>query len=116
VLHRPTKLKDVSVEGIRKVTQDDLRAAAERRETIKLIALAEKVGSDYNLSVRPTLLDRSHPLAKLGAGMMGVMYHTDINGTIFAAIEEDDPYPTAAAVLRDIVQVASETQAEIDKP
>jgi hypothetical protein len=34
------------------------------------------------------------------------MYHTDINGTIFAAIEEDDPYPTAAAVLRDIVQIA----------
>ncbi len=107
VLRRPTTLKDVIVEGIRKVTQDDLRAAGERRETIKLIALAEKVGSDYLLSVKPTLLEKSHPLAKLGAGMMGVMYHTDINGTIFAAIEEDDPYPTAAAVLRDILQVAN---------
>ncbi len=108
VLHRPTTLKDLTVEGIRGVTQDDLRAADEHRQTIKLVAQAEKVGKDYHLSVKPTLLDKAHPLAKLGAGMMGVIYHTDINGTIFASIEEDDPYPTAAAVLRDIVQVAIE--------
>ena len=107
VLRRPTTLKDVSVEGIRNIKREDLQAAETRRETIKLIALAEKVGDDYQLSVKPTLLERSNPLAKLGAGMMGVMYHTDINGTIFIAIEEDDPYPTAAAVLRDIVQAAT---------
>lgn len=107
VLRRPTTLKDLTVEGIRKITREDLQAAEARRETIKLIALAEKEGNDYRLSVKPTLLEKSHPLARLSAGMMGVMYHTDINGTIFAAIEEDDPYPTAAAVLRDIVQAAS---------
>ena len=38
--------------------------------------------------------------------MMGVMYHTDINGVIFAVIEEENPYPTAAGVLRDIVHAA----------
>jgi len=106
VLKRPTTLKDVTVEGIRKIKREDLQAAEARRETIKLVAMAERVGKDYRLSVKPMLLEKSHPLAKLGAGMMGVMYHTDINGTIFAAIEETDPYPTAAAVLRDIVQIA----------
>jgi homoserine dehydrogenase len=107
VLHRPTTLKDVTVEGIRKITPDDLRAAEEHRQTIKLIALAERVGKNYNLSVKPTWLDKTHPLARLGAGMMGVIYETDINGTIFASIEEQDPYPTAAAVLRDLVQCAT---------
>ncbi len=107
VLHRPTTLKDVSVEGIRKVTQDDLRAATEHRQVVKLLAQAEKAGKDYRLSVAPVRLDKTHPLANLGAGMKGVIYHTDINGTIFASIEEDDPYPTAAGVLRDIIQVKS---------
>jgi homoserine dehydrogenase len=107
VLHRPTKLSDVSVEGIRGVTQDDLRAATARRNVIKLVALAEKVGKDYHLSVAPTHLDTTHPLANVGAGMMGVIYHTDINGSIIAKIEEHDPYPTAAGVLRDVIQVAT---------
>lgn len=108
VLRRPTKLQDLQVEGIRGVTPEDLQQATDHRQVIKLIALAERIGDDYELSVRPTRLERSHPLAKVGAGMMGIMYHTDINGTIFAAIEEHDPYPTAAGVLRDIVQAAIE--------
>jgi homoserine dehydrogenase len=106
VLHRPTKLKDVHVEGIRKVTQDQLKEAEARRQVIKLVALAEQAGKDYRLSVGPTRLDKAHPLAGVGAGMMGILYHTDINGTIFATIEESDPYPTAAGVLRDIIQVS----------
>jgi homoserine dehydrogenase len=107
VLQQPTTLKDVTVEGIRQITPADLQTAEDRQQAIKLIALAERVGKKYNLSVRPTWLDKTHPLARLGAGTMGVIYHTDINGTIFAAIEEEDPYPTAAAVLRDIVQIAT---------
>lgn len=107
VLRRPTKLKDLSVEGIRGVTPEDLQQAVEHRQVIKLVASAEKIGDNYELSVRPTRLERSHPLSKVGAGMMGVIYHTDINGVIIAVIEEHDPYPTAAGVLRDIVQIAT---------
>ena len=107
VLHRPTKLSDVSVAGIRGVSPDELRDATARRHVVKLVALAEKAGKDYRLSVAPTHLDTTHPLASVGAGMMGVIYHTDINGSIIAKIEEHDPYPTAAGVLRDIIQVAT---------
>ncbi|MBI3538044.1 MAG: homoserine dehydrogenase [Chloroflexi bacterium] len=108
VLNYPTTLKDLTVEGIREVTQDEIQHAAEHRQVIKLIASAEKIGNHYRLSVRPTRLELVHPLAGVGAGMMAVIYHTDINGTITALIQEHDPYPTAAAVLRDILQVASE--------
>ncbi len=107
VLRRPTTLNDLTVQGIRGVTPQDIQMAEKHRQVIKLLALADKTGRDYELSVRPTRLDKSHPLAQIGAGMMGVIYHTDINGTIFASIQEHDPYPTAAAVLRDIVQLAA---------
>ena len=106
VLRRPTKLKDLTVEGIRGVTPQQLLDASGQNKVIKLIARAEQRGDDYVLSVRPTVLEATHQLARVTADMMGVMYHTDINGTIFAAIEEEDPYPTAAAVLRDIVEAA----------
>lgn len=108
VLRRPTTLSDVTVEGIRGIAPRDLEIAASRNQVIKLIALAErKDNNDYQFSVRPTTLYRSHPLAGINANMMGVIYHTDINGTICAFSEEEDPYPTAAAVLRDIVHIAT---------
>lgn len=108
VLRRPTTLDDVTVEGIRTITSQDLELAASRNQVIKLIALAERKDNDYQFSVRPTTLERSHPLATVSADMMAVIYHTDINGTIFASSEEEDPYPTAAAaVLRDIVHIAT---------
>jgi homoserine dehydrogenase len=112
VLHRPTTLKDVAVEGIRHVTLEDAQNAETHRQTIKLVALAERAGKNYRLSVRPTLLEKSHPLARVGAGMMGVIYETDINGTVFASIEENDPYPTAAAVLRDLTHIAAQTETK----
>ena len=71
----------------------------------RVAGTTEKSGSDFRFSVKPTRLDAAHPLARVGAEMMGIMYHTDINGTIYATIEERDPYPTAAAVLRDMVNI-----------
>lgn len=48
---------------------------------------------------------QSHPLARLAAHQMGVVYHTDINGTITAIIDEEYPIPTAAAMLRDLINI-----------
>jgi len=105
VLRRPTKLADVSVEGIRGLTLEDLRRARAKGKVLKLLALAEKRGDDYLLSVRPTALDESHPLARTGKWDMGVVYHTDYMGVISAVIEEKGPVPTSAAVLRDMINV-----------
>ncbi len=106
VLHRPTKLQDVEVQGIRGVSEEDLKDAREHDEVIKLIARAERIyggEGDFRLSVKPMRLPHKHALARLSQDMMGIVYHTDINGSILALIEERDPYPTAAAVLRDMV-------------
>lgn len=105
VLHRPTRLNDMRVTGIRGVSSADLSAASAQGKVIKLVARAVKKDGDYELTVKPEALEKSHPLAGVSAEMMGVLYETDINGTIFATIEERDPYPTAAAVLRDVISI-----------
>jgi homoserine dehydrogenase len=55
--------------------------------------------------VAPTLMPTRHFLASLGRKQMWVVYHTDIYGTIMAAIDEPTPVPSAATMLRDIIDI-----------
>jgi homoserine dehydrogenase len=105
VLRRPTKLADLSVQGIRQVTLQDLKQARAQGRVLKLLAVASKRGDDYALSVEPTLLPQEHALARTGMWDMGVVYTTDYMGIISAVIEEKGPVPTSAAVLRDMINI-----------
>jgi len=105
VLGFPAGLDDVEVTGILGVSEEMLRAAATEGKRVKLVATAEAEGDGYRLSVRPTKLAAEHPLAQLGPKQMGIVYHTDISGSISAAIVEETPVPTAFAMLRDVVGI-----------
>jgi homoserine dehydrogenase len=105
VLRQPTTLADVAVEGITQLTANDLRAATARGERIVLLCLAERVGETYRLSVRPTALPADHPLARMSADEMGIVYYTDIAGRLSMTTRETDPVPTAAAMLRDTIEI-----------
>jgi homoserine dehydrogenase len=105
VLGQAASLEDVEVEGITGIGPEELKQAAASGKVIKLIAKAEREDGSYRLSVRPTWLEPSHPLARLTAQQMGIVYHTDINGTITATVVEEDPLPTAAAMFRDLINI-----------
>jgi homoserine dehydrogenase len=105
VLGFPVGLDDVDVTGILGVSDERLRAATEEGKRVKLVATAEADGEGYRLSVRPKRLGAEHPLAQLGPKQMGIVYHTDISGSISAAIVEETPVPTAFAMLRDVVEI-----------
>jgi homoserine dehydrogenase len=105
VLGYPASLDEVAVEGITGVTANMLAQAAAEGKRVKLVATAEQEGEGYRFSVRPTWLDADHPMAQLKPKQMGIVYHTDISGSIAAAIVEETPVPTASAMLRDVVEV-----------
>jgi homoserine dehydrogenase len=104
VLRRPTKLADVTITGITQVTADELREATARNMRIVLLCSAEGAGDDYRLSVRPAALPLDHPLARMSGDEMGIVYYTDIGGRTSATTLERGPQPTAAAMLRDLIQ------------
>ncbi len=106
VLHRPTVLADLTVRGIRDLTAADLAAAAARGERLVLLGVAEPSGADWRFTVGPVALPLAHPLARMGGDEMGVIYHTDISGTLHATAEETDATPTAAAMLRDLINLS----------
>ncbi|MBI1800348.1 MAG: homoserine dehydrogenase [Chloroflexi bacterium] len=98
-------LDEVERVGITGVTMDDLTRARAGGKAIKLLCLAEREGERWRLSVKPAALPLAHPLAQLNPHQMGIIYHSDINGIITAAIQEENPMPTAAAVLRDLINL-----------
>ncbi|MCK4391490.1 homoserine dehydrogenase, partial [Candidatus Bipolaricaulota bacterium] len=57
------------------------------------------------LYVGPKALPTNHPLGHLGSYELGVVYYTDIYGTITAIIDEPTPLPSAATMLRDILDI-----------
>jgi homoserine dehydrogenase len=105
VLDFPATLEDIPVEGITGVSQEELAEAVAAGRRVKLLATATRQGTGYALSVSPVSLEMSHPLARLGPKQMGVVYHTDICGVVAASIVEETPVPTAAAMLRDVVDI-----------
>jgi homoserine dehydrogenase len=105
VLGYPARLDDVEVTGILGVSEETLRAAAAEGKRVKLVATAEADRDRYRLSVRPKRLAAEDPLAQLGPKQMAIVYHTDISGSISAAIVEETPVPTAFAMLRDVVGI-----------
>jgi len=106
VLGVAATLKDVTVRGVRGIGRDDLLRAREKGYALKLLVQAVLRDGDYVLSVAPTELPLEHPLARLRRWEMGVVYTTDIMGTITAIIEDEGTTATAGAVLRDVVNLS----------
>ncbi len=105
-LGMPATLADVTVQGITGLAAADLQAAQTNGRAVKLLASATR-GADgvYTLSVAPTELDGDEFLARCHGWEMGIELHSDLYGSMYFKDLEGDPLPTAAAMLRDAVNL-----------
>lgn len=98
------RLDDVTVEGITAITQAEIdHYAANQR--IKLVAEAVRTDDGYALSVGPQLLAADDFLATCRSWEMGIEIHSDLYEIMYHKIWEAEPLPTAAAMLRDAVNL-----------
>jgi homoserine dehydrogenase len=80
------------------------RATPDQR--VRLVGLAElREDGGYDLSVRPVALPGQHKLAQVDGWQMGVLFESDLFESIFISIDERGPTGTAAAMLRDVVNL-----------
>jgi homoserine dehydrogenase len=106
VLGEHVRIADVPRASVLDVDVDELRAARERGKRCRLLAQAERRSDgSYALSVTPTALPADHPLGRLGSKQLGVVYVTDIYGTLTAIVDEPTPVPSAATMLRDLLDI-----------
>ncbi len=105
VLGIDATLADVSVTGITGVTAAHLEAEEASGSTIKLLASAERRGDGYALSVKPMIVASDSFLGQCNGWEMGIEIQSDLYGRMYHKIWEREPLPTAAAMLRDAVNL-----------
>ena len=114
VLGVDAKMADVVRTGITQVPVGALREAAARGERYRLLVRAERLpDGSYELTAVPTPMPAGHPLGRLGRRQMGVVYTTDIYGTLSLIIDEQTPIPSSATMLRDLLDIYVDDSATI---
>jgi len=103
--HVPVKLEDVDVKGISSVTKEDIAYGKQLGYEVKLLGLARRDGEAIEVSVQPTLIPKSHPLASVNGVFNAVyVYGEAVGETMFYGPGAGE-LPTATAVVSDLVTV-----------
>lgn len=105
--HKQIPFKQIVREGIQHIDATDMRYANELGYTIKLIAIARLANeTEHELRVQPMLVDKRHPLAKVGGVNNAVLVYGDEVGSSLFYGRGAGERPTASAVVSDIVDQA----------
>jgi homoserine dehydrogenase len=99
------ELGDVSVKGISQISSEDIAFAKKLGYEMKLLGIAERNGDQFNISVQPTMVSQSHPLASVNGVFNAVYVHGEAVGeTMFYGAGAGE-LPTATSVVADLVAV-----------
>lgn len=99
-------LEDIYTEGIQRISSEDIAFANEFGYRIKLLAIAKKTPGGIDARVQPTLLPKEHILANVNGSFNAVLMHGDRVGDILLYGRGAGSYPTASAVVSDLVDIA----------
>lgn len=98
-------LADVSVKGISQITEEDLEYSKRLGYTIKLIGIASRTGEKVEVSVQPTLLADTHPLASVNDVYNAVYVYGEAVGETMFYGPGAGSLPTATSIVSDLVAV-----------
>jgi len=98
-------LEDVDVRGISGVTQEDIQYAKRLGYEIKLLGIAERQDDLISVSVQPTMVKNSHPLASVKGVFNAVYVHGEAVGETMFYGPGAGELPTATSIVSDLVAV-----------
>ena len=100
------KPEDILIEGIDKVTQDDISFAQEFGYAIKLLGIAKKDGSEVELRVHASLISKDEMIAKIDGVMNAISVVGDKVGETLYYGPGAGGDATASAVVANIIDIA----------
>ena len=114
------KPEDILIEGIEKVSQDDISFAKEFGYAIKLLGIAKKDGNEVELRVHACLIKKEEMIAKIDGVMNGISVVGDKVGETLYYGPGAGGDATASAVVANIIDIArsgkSTPMLGFDKP
>ncbi|MCS6996675.1 MAG: homoserine dehydrogenase [Casimicrobiaceae bacterium] len=102
----PLSFERVFIEGITRIEAQDIRYAEEMGYRIKLLAIARRRSSGIELRVHPTLIPSKRLMANVEGVMNAILVKGDAVGPTLYYGAGAGAYPTASAVIADLVDVA----------
>lgn len=98
----------MQLEGIERISIEDIRQAADMGYRIKLLGVAQRTADGLEQRMMPCLVPASSPLGQLEGGTNMVVLEGDAVGQIVLRGAGAGAGPTASAVLSDLIDVARE--------
>ena len=102
----PMQFGAAHVEGITKLTREDIQYAEELGYRIKLLGITRRTGAGIELRVHPTLIPTKRLIANVEGVMNAVLVKGDAVGATLYYGAGAGAEPTASAVIADLVDVA----------
>lgn len=99
-------LDQVHVEGITKITTDDIAYAKELGYVIKLLGITKDTEEGIEVRVHPTFIAQNHPLASVNDAYNAVFVRGDAVGDTMFYGQGAGEMPTASAVVADIMDAS----------
>merc|ERR1711964_297637 len=109
VLKFPCTHAEITTKGVEKISAQEISDATKRGNMIRLVAQAiRREDGGYDLSVQPEEVPLNSFLGRCGDTSMCIQFETDIFENISLMTDEKGVFPTAAAILRDIIDVSAQ--------
>lgn len=108
------ELKDVTVKGISQVSKEDIAYGKRLGYEVKLLGIAERTDDQISVSVQPTMVKLSHPLASVNGVFNAVyVYGEAVGETMFYGPGAGE-MPTATSIVADLVAVIKNMRLDVN--
>jgi len=103
----------VEIEGIERISIDDIHRAADMGYRIKLLGVAQMTARGLEQRMSPCLVPADSPLGQLQGGTNMVVIEADSVGQLVLRGAGAGEGPTASAVMSDIVELARKVRVPV---
>lgn len=98
--------EDVIVEGITKISPNDIKYAKDMGYTIKLLTVALRHDNGISLNVYPAFVPKNHPMASVQGSYNAIYVTGNIVDDVMFYGRGAGSLPTASAVMGDVINTA----------